>query len=286
MDKKKVWYVTGASKGLGLLLVKRLLQEGYKVAATSRKLDALVKEAGQPGDHFLPMEVDLGKESSVQQSIEKTVAAFGRIDVVVNNAGFGQFGTLEELSDKEVRGNFEINVFALLNVVRSVLPHLRSNASGHIFNISSIAGYTGAFPGWGIYCATKFAVNGLSESLAEEVKPFGIHVTIVQPGYFRTNFLSAGSIGLPENPIAVYENARASQALHQHDLDGNQQGDPEKAILALIKVAAEPNPPVHLFLGQDAYDMAYAKMGAVTKDLEAWKQVTVSTGFDKEQVPA
>jgi NAD(P)-dependent dehydrogenase (short-subunit alcohol dehydrogenase family) len=278
MDNKKVWFITGASKGLGLSLVKKLLHEGFKVSATSRKVGELVQAVGTSGN-FLPLAVDLKTETSVREAIEQTVSHFGRIDVVVNNAGFGLTGSLEELSDVEARENFDVNVFGSLNVIRQAMPHLRKQKGGHIINISSIGGFTGAFQGWGIYCATKFALSGLSESLAEEAKAFGVHVTVVEPGYFRTNFLASDSMVIPANPMDVYQAVRDSQELHQNSINGNQPGDPEKAVAAIIDITAEKNPPLHLFLGEDAYDMAQTKIAAVQKELEHWKKVTVSTGF-------
>ncbi|MVT10559.1 oxidoreductase [Chitinophaga tropicalis] len=277
-QQKKVWFVTGASKGLGLVIVKQLLAQGYLVAATSRKVEDLSNAVGS-NDNFLPLTVDLKTEKSVADALAATVQKFGRVDVIVNNAGYGLVGGLEELSDQEARENFEVNVFGALNVIRQSLPYLRKQSSGHIFNISSIAGFTGSFPGFGIYCATKFALTGLTESLRAEVAPFGIHATEVAPGYFRTNFLASDSLVVPKNQIAEYQNIRDIQNAHTGPINGNQQGDPEKAALALIKVAEDENPPLHLFLGQDAYDLAYQKIEATKSDLEAWKQVTVSTAF-------
>jgi NAD(P)-dependent dehydrogenase (short-subunit alcohol dehydrogenase family) len=282
MDSRKVWFITGASKGLGLSLVKQVLQQGYQVAATSRSTDDLIKAVGKSDAHFLPLAVDLTSEASVGQAIEQTIAQFGRIDVVINNAGYGQLGSLEELTDQEARENFDVNVFGSLNVIRKAMPYLREQRSGHIFNISSIGGFTGNSPGWGIYCATKFAVVGFSESLAAEAKAFGIHVTIVEPGYFRTSFLSSGSIGLPKKEIEAYKAVRESQSMHQQQINGNQMGDPEKAVAVLIRIASEQNPPLHLFLGQDAYDMAYTKIAAVQQDMEAWKELSTATAFEKE----
>lgn len=277
MDNKKVWFVTGASKGLGRSLVKQLLSKGYKVAATSRSIDDLRKIATDTD--FLPLAVDLKNENSVQAAVKETISRFGRIDVLVNNAGYGQIGSIEELSDTEARSSFDVNVFGLLNVTRNILPHMRAQQAGHILNISSIAGFTGNFPGFGIYCATKFAVDGLSESLAAEVKPFGISVTIVSPGYFRTDFLTSGSLGLPANQLDAYESVRATQHAHQQEINGNQLGDPEKAVAALIDIAAAENAPLHLFLGEDAYNLAYQKIAAVEADLEQWKEVTVGTAI-------
>ncbi len=282
MDTQKVWFVTGASKGLGLSLVKQLLQEGHRVAATSRNEEALRQAVANATDDFLPLAVDLMTEASVAQAVRQTVARFGRIDVVVNNAGYGQVGGLEELTDREARENFDVNVFGTLNVIRHVMPLLRAQRSGHLFNLSSIGGFFGHFPGWGIYCATKFALEGLSESLAAELKPFGIKVTIVAPGYFRTSFLSAGSMKVPGHQIGAYKEVRESQEMHRHELNGNQAGDPAKAVAVMIRMASEPNPPLHLFLGQDAYDLAHQKMKAVQKDLEDWKEITTATAFEAQ----
>ncbi|MBC7921889.1 MAG: SDR family NAD(P)-dependent oxidoreductase [Ferruginibacter sp.] len=282
MDNKKVWFITGASKGLGLGLVKQLLQQGVHVAATSRNVDDLRRVVGTEDARFLPLAVDLKTETSVNEAIQSTVAHFGRLDVVVNNAGYGLVGSLEELTDGEARENFDVNVFGSLHVIRHVMPHLRKQRSGHIFNISSIGGFLGNFPGFGIYCATKFAVQGFSESLAAEAKAFGVKVTVVSPGYFRTDFLSSGSLGVPAHPMEAYEAVRQSQKAHQTQIAGNQPGDPDKLVAALIQVADEPNPPLHLFLGQDAYQLAYEKMQAVQHDLENWKAVTVATGFEAQ----
>jgi len=278
-SQQKVWYITGASKGLGLSLVKQLLAAGNNVAATSRNLADLKKAVGGGQANFLPLAVDLTDETSVKDSVSAAVSAFGQIDVVVNNAGYGLIGSLEELSDKESRDNFEVNVFGMLNVIRNVMPHLRTQKSGHIINISSIGGFSGAFPGFGIYCATKFAVVGLSESLSAEVQSFGIKVTVVQPGYFRTNFLSAGSIGIPDNQIAAYAEVRESQQAHQASINGNQPGDPEKAVRAMIEIANVETPPLHLFLGQDAYEMADQKILSVQNDMDKWENLATATGF-------
>jgi len=279
MENNKVWFITGASKGLGLELAKKLLAEGFKVAATSRNEAFLIKELGNTSESFLPLEMDLVDEKSVKNAIEKTVNHFKTIDVLVNNAGYGLLGTLEELTDAEARKNYEVNVFGLLNVIRNTMPILRTNKTGHIFNISSVGGYYGEFPGWGIYCSTKFAVAGLTESLAAEIKPFGLYATIVYPGYFRTDFLKDSSLLLPENPIAEYKNVRESESAHKDDINGNQPGDPVKLAEALIKASQDQNPPLHLFLGEDAYNMANQKIASVQSELEGWKSVSVSTGF-------
>ncbi|WP_421939549.1 oxidoreductase [Pedobacter sp.] len=278
MENQKVWFVTGASKGLGLTLVKKLLNSGNSVAATSRSLTDLQKAVG---DHpnFLPLSVNLVDENSVETAVRETISKFGRIDVVVNNAGYGMLGALEELSDQEARANFDINVFGALNMIRKVLPQLRKQKSGHIFNISSIGGFTGNFPGFGIYCATKFAVSGFTESLAAEVKSFGIKATVVEPGYFRTDFLSSGSLAVPNSVIEDYREVRESQDAHQNQINNQQPGDPEKGVDVIIAAAAAENPPLHLFLGADAYQLAEDKITAIKQDLADWKALATNTHF-------
>lgn len=278
MDTKKVWFVTGASKGLGLALVKRLLTEGCRVAATSRTVEILDREIGT-SENFLPLGVDITDENSVKNAIDRTLETFGAIDVVVNNAGYGQLGTLEELSDKEARQNFDTNVFGLLNVMRNVMPHLRGKKSGHIINISSIAGFLGAFPGWGIYNATKFAVAGLTEAFSAEAASLGIKTTIVYPGYFKTNFLLQGSLHMPENPIAEYKEARDLEVMHETQIVGNQPGDPEKAAAAFIQLVETENPPLHFFMGSDSFGMAHNKIGILQNELTAHETLSKSTDY-------
>jgi NAD(P)-dependent dehydrogenase (short-subunit alcohol dehydrogenase family) len=276
---QNVWFVTGASKGLGLSLVKRLLTQGYKVAATSRSLSDLENAVGSH-TNFLPLAVDILNEQSVAGAVSQTISRFGSLDVVVNNAGYGLVGALEELTDAESRQNFDVNVFGSLNVIRQALPQMRKQQSGHIFNIASIGGFTGNFPGFGIYCATKFAVHGFTESLAAEIAPFGIKATVVSPGYFRTNFLEGSSLAVPKNAIDDYKSVREVQTVHENDINNNQPGDPDKAADVMIEVAAMPQPPVQLFLGPDAYNLAEVKMKDVQKDLEAVREIATATNFD------
>jgi len=279
MSTKKVWFVTGASKGLGLTLVKKLLSDGYSVAATSRNVSELQKVISAENSDFLPLEVDLVNEESVSLAISKTIEKFGRIDVVVNNAGYGQLGTLEELTDKESRQNFDTNVFGSLNIIRASMPHFRNQKSGNIINIASIGGLSGDFPGWGIYCATKFAVVGFTEALAAEVKEFGVNATVVYPGYFRTDFLTGGSLRTPENEIDAYTTARKLQVAHEQDINGNQPGDPEKAAVAMLELVAMENPPVHLVLGSDAFQMANNKLSSLQNEISDFKTLSISTDY-------
>lgn len=278
MDTKKVWFITGASKGLGLSLVKRLLHEGYQVAATSRSAESLINEVGIV-DGFLPLEVDITQEIAVQSAIAKAIEKFGKIDVVVNNAGYGQLGTVEELTDNEARANFETNIFGLLNVMRNVLPYLRKQKSGHVINISSIAGFLGAFPGWGIYNATKFAVAGLTEAFSTEAASLGIKSTIVYPGYFKTNFLKEGSLKLADNPIAEYKDARDLEVVHETQIVGNQPGDPQKAASAFIELAENQNPPLHFFMGSDSLGMANSKIDLLKNALRDNETLSKSTDY-------
>ncbi|EFP0623425.1 SDR family oxidoreductase [Escherichia coli] len=277
MQLKKVWFVTGASKGLGLTLVRKLLESGYRVTATSRSLQSLTGEIGQRSGSFLPLAMNLTSNEDVKSAIAACVNHFGQIDVVVNNAGFGLIGTLEELSDTEVRDNFDINVFGSLNVIRHAVPYLRKQKSGHIFNIASIGGFAGGFAGFGIYCSTKFAVAGFTEGLAEEMKDFGVNVSVVYPGYFRTNFLSSGSVKTAAKPIAGYKIARASEQTHLRDIDGNQPNDPECAAEVLMEISELLSPPIHLFLGKDAYAVANQKMELIQKTMAEYEKLGTST---------
>ncbi|MFW0715458.1 SDR family NAD(P)-dependent oxidoreductase [Pedobacter sp. N23S346] len=277
MGLKKVWFITGASKGLGLSLVNQLLKAGQYVAATSRNINELTSAVNSNSEKFLPLTVNLSDELSVEQAINATITQFGRIDVVINNAGYGIGGSIEELTDEETRNSFDVNVFGTLNVIRKAIPHLRAQKSGHIINISSIAGINGA-TGWAVYSATKAAVIAFSEVLAEDVKEFGIKVTVVAPGAFRTSFLKAESLVLAKNPIAEYEDVRAVHARYLK-MDGQQAGDPEKAAAAMISLAAMPNPPIHLLLGNDALTRATTKIETLEKEFKDWKAITISTDF-------
>ena len=279
MGKKKVWFITGASKGLGLSLVHQLLNAGQYVAATSRNISELKKAVNNDSGKFLPLAVNLAEEQSVEDAIKTTITKFERIDVVINNAGYGIGGSIEELSDAETRNSFDVNVFGTLNVIRKASPYLRAQRAGHIINIASIAGIAGA-TGWAVYAAAKSAVIALSEVSAEDLKEFGIKVTVVAPGAFRTSFLTTDSLILAANPIAEYEEVRAIHSKYLK-MDGQQIGDPEKAAAAMISLASMPNPPLHLLLGNDAFQRANNKLESLQKEFRDWKAITISTDFDK-----
>jgi NAD(P)-dependent dehydrogenase (short-subunit alcohol dehydrogenase family) len=224
MSNQKVWFITGASKGMGLETVTAVLKNGDKVAATSRNLKELIDQIGDQNDHFLPLQVDITNNEEVKKAIETTVATFGKIDVVVNNAGYYLVGSIEEISDEEFRKTIDVNLFGTVNVIRNVMPFLRQQKSGHILNIASNMGYIG-YANTGSYNAAKFAVIGLSEALAQEAKPFNIKVIAIAPGMFRTHFMSESTLAEAKNKIAAYNVEQHVNMLK--GLDGNQPGDPD-----------------------------------------------------------
>jgi len=274
-SNKKVWFITGASKGFGLSIVKQLLCAGHFVAATSRNKEALAKAVSRDESNFLPLQVDLTDESSISIALQHTYEEFGRIDVVINNEGYGIGGAIEELTDEETRQAFDINVFATLNVIRNVMPYLREQRSGHIINMSSSAGLAPGM-GWSIYCAAKAAVITLSEVLAQDVKHLGVKVTCVSPGSFRTNFLNGESIAVAQNLIDDYGDITEARRSYLKR-DGQQPGDPEKAASAIIRVVGEENPPAHLLLGGDAYNRVLTRLDTLHSGIRAMGEVTCST---------
>lgn len=279
MHDGKVWFITGAARGIGLSLARQVLAQGDKVAATSRRLSSLHQVLGRDNPNFLALEADLCNDVSVQAAIEQTITAFGRIDRVVNNAGYGQQGTIEALTDGELRQNFEVNLFAPLHVLRQALPYLRRQRSGHIFNVASIVGLQGGYAGWGSYVSSKFALAGLTETLAVEVAELGIKATVVYPGPVRTGFLSKDSLVVAQRLIADYTEAKASLDLHLNGLDGKQAGDPEKVAYLILQAATVAEPPIHLFAGKIANELAEQKIQAVRKDLDAWRDASEATDF-------
>lgn len=278
MSNSKVWYVTGASQGLGLILVKKLLEKGYRVAATSRNAQKLKNAVNVVDtDSFLPLAVDLNNIDCVDESVKQTIEAFGQIDVVVNNAGYGMAGTVEEVTDEDIRRIFDVNILAPINVVKSILPLMRAQRSGYIINIGSVAGFVGA-PGWSVYSATKAAIAAFSEVLALDVKEFGIKVTVAEPSGFRTGFLTKDSLAYTDSHIEGYEAVKGTQERYLA-ADGKQPGDPEKAAEIFMELAQLEQPPLHLYLGQDAYVRASAKLVSMAEEIETWKATTISADF-------
>ncbi|OBJ52765.1 oxidoreductase, partial [Mycobacterium sp. 1423905.2] len=255
----KVWFLTGASRGFGLELTRAILSRGDRVVATARRADQILAQLPDAGESLLAVDLDVTNADQAQQAVQRAVDAFGRIDVVVNNAGRGLLGAVEEASDAAVRAVYEVNVFGALTVQRAVLPVLRRQRSGHIINISSVGGLLGG-PGWGIYNSTKFAMEGFSEALAKELAPLGICVTIVEPGYFRTDFLDASSLGTEENVIDDYAPTAGATRAHALDVNHAQPGDPVKAAAAIVDIASVPNPPLHLLLGSDCVQAVEEKI--------------------------
>ncbi len=224
----------------------------------------------------MPFKLDITNEQEVKDIIAKGIEAFGRIDVVVNNAGYNLLGNMEELSDSEFRETMDVNVFGMANVIRHILPHLRRQKSGHIINTSSMMGYM-SYSGNGSYSASKFAVIGLSEALAQEVAPFGINVTLLAPGTFRTSFMSESSLAVAKNKIDAYNLKEQVEAFRSYD--GKQLGDPKKLAQVLIEISQMSNPPLHLPLGSDSYNAILGNRAKEGEELNEWKALSLSTDF-------
>jgi len=270
------WFVTGTSRGLGLELTRQLLERGDNVAATSRSTEQLLVALGDiDTTRLLPLALDLGDEAAVASAVRAATDRFGSLDVVVNNAGYGFLAAVEEVTDAEARAMFDVQIFGVWNVLRAALPTMRASGHGHIINVSSIVGLA-AFPGWGLYAAGKFALEGLTGSLAGEVAEFGIDVTLVEPGYMQTDFLKPSSLRLPSGTIAGYEAVRAMTEAHQA-MPGTQLGDPVKAAAAIISVAVDGGAPLHQLLGSDSYAIASGHLESLRADIEAGRERAVST---------
>lgn len=274
MSNEQVWFITGASRGFGRALVEDLLQRGDKVVATMRKTENISFHASSENLLILPL--DVTDEMRSKEAAKKAVDYFGRIDVLVNNAGFGVMGAIEEITDIEARKTYDTNVFGLLNVTRAVLPYLRKERSGHIMNISSVGGLVG-LSAWGIYGSTKFAVEGISEALSHEVAHLGIKVTSVAPGFFRTDFLDDSSLDTAPTQIADYNESVGQVRVAMKETNHNQPGDPIKAAKIMIDVAKTEHPPLHLMLGSDTLEYTKTKIEALVADMEDWKAYSEST---------
>lgn len=274
-----VWFVTGASRGFGAEIVEKALAAGHSVVGAARDPGAVTARFPDAGDQLLPVALDVLNEAQAAAAVEAAVQWFGRIDVVVNNAGRGLLSAVEEASDAAARAVFDTNVFGILNVLRAVLPTLRAQRSGRIINLSSIGGFMGS-PGWGIYCATKFAVEGFSEALAGEVGPLGIDVVIVEPGYFRTDFLDASSLSTEGTVIDDYAGTAGATRKHATDVNHAQPGDPVKAAAAIVEIGSVERPPLRIQLGRDAFGGIADKLKFVAQEQQAWRDLSVSTDHD------
>jgi NAD(P)-dependent dehydrogenase (short-subunit alcohol dehydrogenase family) len=275
----KVWFITGASRGFGLLIARDALARGDSVVAAARNPQAIVDALGVH-PQLLPVQLDVTKEAAAVVAAQAAIERFGRIDVLVNNAGYGILGAVEETSAEEVRRNYETNVFGLLNVSRAVLPVMRKQRSGHVINISSLGGYQ-AYYGWGVYGSTKFAVEGLSEAMAQELAPLGVHVTVVEPGFFRTDFLDATSLVETATRIEDYKDTVGAMRTFAAGANHAQPGDPSKLSQALLKLADATQPPLRLQLGSDAIARINGKHQQVEKELAQWKDLALSTDFEQ-----
>jgi NAD(P)-dependent dehydrogenase (short-subunit alcohol dehydrogenase family) len=273
----KVWLVTGCSTGFGRALAEAVLQQGDYLLATARKPEQLGALVEQYPETAKAVRLDVTSPQDIQAAVDTAIATFDRVDVLVNNAGHGLIAALEEVSDVEMRQFFETNFFGALRLMRSVLPVMRQQGSGHIVNLSSTAGFVG-FAGSSLYCGAKFALEGTSEALAKEVEPFGIKVTLMEPGAFRTDF-NGRSLAAAKHSIDVYATVSGTSLQWFKEMDGQQPGDPAKAAQAIIQVVESPAPPMRLALGTDAMSLIQEKLESVKTDLEAWQQVTVSTDY-------
>jgi NAD(P)-dependent dehydrogenase (short-subunit alcohol dehydrogenase family) len=278
-QRSRIWLVTGVSTGLGAELATYLLEKGETVIGTVRRREHVAGfEALAPGRAHARL-LDVTDAAAIGPMVESVLREFGHIDVLVNNAGYGLFGAVEELSEAEGRQVMETNFFGLLNLTRAVLPHMRARRSGHIINISSVAGLMG-IPGCGLYNASKFAVTGLSEALAQEMAPYNVRVTVVAPGGFRTQF-SGGSLSMAQHLMPEYADTPAARPRNMRDrFHGAERGDPRKAAAALFALVNAPSAPVHLLLGPDALAMIRGKLETFGSELAAWEATTCSTNYD------
>jgi NAD(P)-dependent dehydrogenase (short-subunit alcohol dehydrogenase family) len=273
----KTWFITGASRGFGALIMEAALTSGDAVVATARDRSSIADHS-----RLLRLPLDVTNEGQARDAVATGVEKFGYIDVLVNNAGYGLLGAVEEASAVEVERVFATNVFGLLNVTRAVLPYMRKRRSGHIINISSMSGYA-AFSGWGVYGATKFAVEGISEALSAELAPLGIHATVVEPGAFRTDFLSAQSLNSTAMKIDDYAETVGERRASLAGRNGRQPGDPRRLAQAIMQLASKSQPPTRLALGSDTVARIEEKNRQVQAELDLWRSVSLSTDFIRER---
>ena len=273
----RTWLITGASRGFGTLIAEQALRAGDAVIATARNPQDITDRLG---DHpnLLAVRLDVTREEEAHQAVAAGIKRFGRIDVLINNAGFGVLGAVEETSASETERLFATNVFGLLNVTRAVLPHMRAQRSGRVINISSIGGYQ-AYVGWGVYGSTKFAVEGISEALHQELAPLGIHATVVEPGFFRTDFLDEQSLIKTALVLPDYDETVGKMRTFAEAANHAQPGDPLKFAEAMLALVNAPNPPQRLALGSDTVARIEAKNRLVAQELAEWNELALSTDF-------
>lgn len=273
----KVWFITGSSRGLGRSLTEAVLAKGDNVAATARNPESLSVLVQKYPDQVYPVQLDVTNKDQIASAVEQTIAHFGRIDVLVNNAGFGIIGSTEAFTDEQVRSQLETNLYAPIEVTRAVLPHMRKQRSGRILQISSIGGRVGS-AGLSMYQAAKFGLGGFSEVLAKEVAPLGIHVTSVEPGGFRTDW--AGDSMTYAAPVEGYETTVGQRVDFFKSGEIVPMGDPDKAAQVMIDLAEHPEPPVHLILGSEAVGILKQADAARQAEFEKWIPVSISTDHD------
>jgi NAD(P)-dependent dehydrogenase (short-subunit alcohol dehydrogenase family) len=274
----KVWFLTGSSSGFGAEMAKAIIDSGDKVAATFRKSEQASSFSQQYNGNALGLVLDVTDTESIRPALQQAIDNFGRIDVLVNNAGYGTIGAIEEFSLEEIRAQMETNFFGAVAVTKEAIPILREQGSGQIVQISSQSGFR-AMAGFGVYNASKFALEGFSEALAQEMAPFGIKVTIVEPGPFRTQFLS-GSLKMPQQQMDIYQKGPVGQMYqYQQKMNGNQEGDPVKAAKAIVNYVQTNKENLRLPLGKVTIQSMRSKLEAVEKDIAANESIAISTVF-------
>ncbi|MDE1155771.1 MAG: oxidoreductase [Acidobacteriaceae bacterium] len=273
----KVWFITGVSSGFGKLLAEYLVTLGANVVATARKPETLKELVDSAPEQVQALKLDVTRPEEVDAAVKEAIARWGRIDVLVNNAGYGLTAAVEEATPEEYRTLFETNVFGLIHTTQAFLPQFRKQRHGNIVMLSSIAGLVPS-AGWGFYNASKFAVEGLSEALAGEMKPLGVSVTVIEPGPFRTEFL--GTSGrLAQHSIADYSETAHKMREYMEKQNGRQPGDPQKAVEAIVAAVEAEQPPLHLLLGKLAYDRYEARTKRFQDEVELWKETTLGADF-------
>jgi NAD(P)-dependent dehydrogenase (short-subunit alcohol dehydrogenase family) len=273
----KTLFITGASTGLGRALAEAALADGHRVVGTARNEAARAElDRLAPGRSFGRL-LDVTDTAAIKPLIDEVERDVGAIDALVNNAGYGHEGILEETPLDDVRHQFEVNLFGVIAVIQAALPHMRKRRSGHIINITSMGGYI-TFPGIGIYNASKFALEGISDSLAKEVRDLGIFVTAVAPGAFRTDWAGRSLVRV-ERSIADYDAVFAPLRQRRIEYSGTQPGDPRKAARAMLTLIESKNPPVHLLVGPDAVKNVTEKLAALQSEFKTWEEVSTSTNF-------